>query len=118
MRLYVQCPFILLCLTLLFLFLFVQQFANGTVGSSSSLAFFSWLVTPRTVLGLPQLIHAGYALLELDVLALLVAMSLILLTREPSLALFLARGLMKEGEDAPRTSMGGSRFRTDICSGE
>lgn len=35
-------------------------------------------VTPRTVLGFPELIHLGHPLLELDVLAFLVAVSLVL----------------------------------------
>lgn len=37
------------------------------------------LIAPRAVLGLPQLVHLGHALLELDVLALFVAMALVLL---------------------------------------
>lgn len=36
------------------------------------------LVAPRTVLGRPQLVHLGYPLLELDILALLVGVSLLL----------------------------------------
>jgi hypothetical protein len=36
------------------------------------------LVAPLAALGLPQLVHLGHSLLELDVLALFVAMSLVL----------------------------------------
>jgi hypothetical protein len=36
------------------------------------------LVTPRPVLGFPELVHLGHPLLELDVLALFVRMSLVL----------------------------------------
>lgn len=36
------------------------------------------LVAPRTVLGRPQFVHLGYPFLELDILALLVGVSLLL----------------------------------------
>lgn len=36
------------------------------------------LIAPLTLLGFPQLFHLGYALLELDVLAFLVGVSLVL----------------------------------------
>lgn len=49
------------------------------------------LVAPRAALGLPELVHLGHPLLELDVLALLVAVSLVLrhtasVGRVPSMA--------------------------------
>ncbi len=43
---------------------------SGRVGDQS--------ITPRTVLGGAQLVHLGHALLELDILALLVAVALVL----------------------------------------
>lgn len=48
--------------------------ARPFVSSPSSTA----LVTPRTSLGLSELVHLGHPLLELDVLALFVAVSLVL----------------------------------------
>lgn len=50
-------------------------------------------IASGTTLGLPQLVHLGHSLLELVVLALLVAMTLILCSRPVSLQFALLSGL-------------------------
>lgn len=78
-------------------------------------------VAPRTALGLPELVHLGDALLELDVLALLVGVSLVLRqagsvarcpcpSQRPPKA---PSSSVARAQLVPRTSTAGSTSRTD-----
>lgn len=70
-------------------------------------------VAASTALGFPQLVHLGDALLELDILALLVAVSLVLRGWSSQPACLAVWSDMVSGSWAvPRTSMAGSRSRT------
>jgi hypothetical protein len=68
------------------------------------------LVASLTALGVPQLVHLGHSLLELDVLTLLVAVSLVLRGIPVNRQQLRTQG---EGTPVPRTSTGGSRYPSD-----